>query len=180
MSRQSANPTDSSPDLLVQELEIARRSRPSTQAIDTYHSFFEHVERKSPLISSALSEIIQGLRGQLMMDSRQQTALQGIRNAAATSYRLLYSTDRADIELLVEPDVRMRRIEGEVLALDADDPITPALVQLLRQGDDETIHETTCNEDERFHFADVLPGHYQLTIMPAIGASLEITQLEIT
>ena len=161
----------------IQEIKIARRSQPSTQALQRYTALFRYVEQNSQ--PSVVAEIWNALRATLLLDSREE-AWAGTRSANVASYRLLYTTERADIELLVEPSNRGRRLEGEILTLDQDDQMTPALLQLHNITANTVLHETECNELGRFQFEEVQPDQYQLLITPLHGATIQVDSLSIT
>jgi hypothetical protein len=125
--------------------------------------------------------VAQRLRAQLTWDSRQQPALQGLRNTLAPHYRQLYTTEGAEIELMVTDRFsHQRTVEGDIITLVGYDPLAPALVQLSNSANQELTYEVQSDEQGRFHVEQVDPGHYQLTITPTQGALLAIDDLEIT
>ncbi len=164
------------------ELMVARHSQPTAAALQRYNQLFTQVQQPP----SALSRVVQQLRATLTWDSRQQPALQGVRNVAATHYRQLYATARAEIELLVMARTPQRReLEGDIITLTGQEQVTPALLQLqvLYQdqiNNEQASYEVMSDAEGRFRIADVLPGHYQLLITPIQGALLELDDLEIT
>lgn len=162
---------------IVYEMAIAKLSEPSPQIMQRYATLFQHVQQKT--YADVAVALWDALRATLLLDSREEM-LAGTRSANVTSYRLLYTTDRADIELLVEPANRGRRLEGEILTLEEKDQLTPALLQLQNATVKAVLHETECNELGRFQFDEVQPDQYQLLITPLRGASIQIDTLNIT
>jgi len=161
---------------LANELVVARRSRPSAAALANYSQLFAHV-RQQP---SRLARAVQTLRATLTWDSRQQQALQGVRSGSVDRYRQLYTTARAEIEFLVTTRTSQRRdIEGELIAEQEGEPLTPALLQLQGLGEQPASYETESDAQGRFRLANVTPGRYQLLITPCQGALLEIDEVEI-
>lgn len=162
---------------LRDELVMARHSQPTVQALHNYSQLFSQVQQAP----SRLTRLIQHARATLTWDSRQQPALQGVRNVAATYYRQLYTTARAEIELMVMAHTPQRRaIEGDIIVLGGQEQVTPALLQLQTLDAAQTLYEAISDEQGRFHIADVPPGNYQLLITPVQGTLLEIDRLEIT
>ena len=156
------------------DLAVARLSEPSPAALQRYAALFAQVQQRG----SRLGEFWQTLRATLAWDSRQQPATQGVRSGAAAGYRLLYTTPRAEVELMVEPGQHSGVLEGDIIELSAGEGATPALVQLL---DDTKVatHETEAGADGRFRLENVQPGIYRLLITPVTGAAVEIDPLEI-
>ena len=162
---------------LATELAIARRSEPTTLALTRYAELFSHVQQKPSL----LTRVVQNLRATLTWDSRQPLALQGVRNAAATNYRQLYTTERAEIEWLVTVRTPQRRdLEGEIMLAEGEAQVTPALLQLQARGEGQTSYEVESDAQGRFRIANVTPGRYQLLLTLHQSALLEIAELEIT
>lgn len=161
---------------MLRELWIARRSQPSAKALQTYQQAFSQVQQ-APSIAV---QMWQALRAHLLLDSRVEGLATGIRSANPTRYRLLYTTDQADVELLVEPVRRQRRLEGEILSLSDTEPVAPALVQVYDADAQKTVREAESDERGRFVLDSVEPGRYQLLITSLHGVSLQIDELEIT
>lgn len=160
---------------LTTELTVAKRSQPTAQTLQNYYALFGHVQQQPSLLARS----VQWLQAQLSWDSRQQPALQGIRSGTSSTYRLLYSSDAADIEFLVEPRNGSRRIEGEIIPI-ADALGLPALLQLVSSRSAEVIGEIECDEQGRFRIEAVKPGEYELSVMPRQGSALQIARLELT
>ena len=111
----------------------------------------------------------------------QALALQGVRNAAATNYRQLYTTERAEIEWLVTVRTpQWRDLEGEIMLAEGEAQATPALLQLQARGEGQTSYEVESDAQGRFRIANVTPGRYQLLLTLQQSALLEIAELEIT
>lgn len=161
---------------LANEMVVARRSQPSAAALANYSQLFAHV-RQQP---SLLARTVQTLRATLTWDSRQQQALQGVRSGSVDRYRQLYTTARAEIEFFVTTRTAQRRdIEGELIAEQAAEPLTPALLQLQGLSEPPVSYETESDAQGRFRLANVAPGRYQLLITPRRGELFEIDELEI-
>ncbi len=162
---------------LRNELLLAHHSQPTAAALERYGQLFNQVQQPP----STLTRVIQKIRATLAWDSRQQPALQGLRSAAVTQYRQLYTTERAEIELLVIARTPQRReLEGDIITLAGQEPVTPALLQLQTLDAASTTYEALSDAQGRFHLADVPPGNYQLLITPIQGALLELANLELT
>jgi hypothetical protein len=114
----------------------------------------------------------------LAWDSRQQPALQGVRSAGASNaFRLLYATEQAEVEILVEPEGHLFRTQGEIVTLD-DLAMTPALIQWFDAGG--TIrYETESDPSGLFSLRNIVPGTYRLSIVSAASDIIEIEALEI-
>lgn len=158
---------------LGRELAIARRSQPSAAAMQRYAALFSQVQQQE----SRLGVWWQTLRAVLTWDSRQQAALQGVRSGAAVAYRLLFTTEQAEIELMVEPDRHLFCVRAEIIALNDATP-TPALVQWL-DGDGNVRYECDADCQGRFECNGIERGLYRLVIVPLEGTLIEIEGLEI-
>jgi hypothetical protein len=161
-------------NLLVQELAISRAGHVSHETIERYAALFPHI-RQQP---SRLDTFWCRFRAVLAWDSRQQPALEGVRSAAATaSYRLLYASEQAEIELLVERDGHLFRVQGEIVAPDGR-AAAPALVQWF--DPDGTLHcETRSGPGGQFAVRGLTAGRYQIAIVFASGDSIDIEAVEI-
>ncbi|GIV79857.1 MAG: hypothetical protein KatS3mg050_4251 [Litorilinea sp.] len=160
---------------LHEELEVARRSQPSPTALRRYQQLFQQVQTGGQSAPSWW----QWLRARLAWDSRQQPALAGVRGAAGGSYRLLYTTPRVEVELLVTPTGARRQIDGDILAEPGPDPITPALIELVDASDLPAL-AVESDQEGRFRLVEVPTGRYRLTITPPAGAPIQIDELDIT
>ncbi|MBV7337282.1 hypothetical protein KFU94_55440 [Chloroflexi bacterium TSY] len=190
---------------LASELAIARASLPRTEIIERYTDLFQHVthsvkETEPPVHESidlvgrvrrGMSNLLSSLQAQLTLDSRQGLALAGVRSTAASSYRLLYTTPEADIELLVDTSGNGRRLTGELLPLQENAiSILPALLHLSSIDDsdnassdslnDTLVTQTTTDANGRFRLTGIKPGNYSLVLTPPEGDLIEIEPLEIT
>lgn len=161
--------------LLTQEMELARRSQPSPAALARYAALFSHVQQRPSRLHIAL----QWLQARLIVDTRSDLALQGVRSAAATSYRLLYDTPAAEIDLLVEGSGVTRRLHGEVVSTEDSSATLPALIQLIASQTQQTIESET-GDQGRFTLTNIAPGRYSLLVTPASGDAWRIDDLEIS
>ncbi len=160
---------------LSTELTFVKRSQLTAQTLTNYYALFEEVQTRP----SVLTRSVQWLRAQLSWDSRQQPALQGIRSGVSSTYRLLYSSDTADIEILVEPRNGSRHLVGEIIPL-TDSLKVPALLQLVLPQSAEVVSEIECDEQGRFRIDGLKPAEYALSITPRKGNALQIELLELT
>ena len=160
---------------LAGALQIAKASTPSPAALARYAQLSPQIQQ-APSFAQRLTEFI---RAQLQWDGRQQPAWQGIRNTQVASYRLLYATDQAEIELLVAPREGRFQIEGEVIPRTEPTTLLPARCELHDSTRAELIDTTDCQADGRFHLAYVPTGQYRLAFVPANGPTLVIDDLEL-
>ncbi len=163
---------------LAETFALARRSQPSVAQLDRY-------QKMAPLIQQAPSSVLERLsqlHAALMLDSRQRLGFEGVRSGGQHSYRLLYSAENADVELLVDAVGQTRRIEGEVLPL-SDTALRPPLLIELYAGSlagAEALWMAESNQQGRFRLDGVTLGKYDVMITAADGPSLRIEAIEIT
>lgn len=155
-------------DKLRGEMYVARRSQVSDETRKRYYGFFEQVQTKS-----ILAELTEALQALLMGDSRHLSGARG-----ATSYRLHYAAEQAEIELFVEPQGQHRKIQGDVFGKDSSE-LGTALVQIQLPDSYEIAHETTSNESGRFSLENVNGGNCLMIVTPATGPAIEVA-LELT
>jgi hypothetical protein len=162
---------------LAQELSIAARSQPTDLQLERYQQLGEQIHQ--PSLWARLVDHFQQMT--LTLDNRQRMGLQGYRSGSQQSYRLLYSANSADVELLVATQGQLRRIEGEVLALQPT-LHTPVLLELSASPDEArpTHIMTESTVQGRFQFDNVPLGYYNLTITPIEGPYLQIEGIDIT
>lgn len=160
---------------LAHELQIARASEPTPAAFARYFQLYEQVQQAPSLFQQVAAFIT----AQLQWDGRRQPTWQGVRNSYVASYRLLYGTDQAEIELLVAPREGQFQIEGEVVPLEEPTTLLPARYELQNVVNGETIYTAECQSSGRFHLDDVPSGHYRLCFVPLIGATIVINDLEL-
>jgi len=159
--------------LLVREFTVARQSQPTPAALQRYAALFPHIQQRE----SRSGAWWQTLRAALTWDSRQQAALQGVRGGSAIAYRLLFATDQAEIELMVEPDRYQFRVQGEIIARNGATP-APALVQWIDRAGN-ACYECEADGDGRFQYAGIARGNYRIAITPLAGTVIEIEGMEI-
>jgi hypothetical protein len=159
---------------LAAELATARASQPSLVALDHYYELFTQVR---PVAARGLA-LWRRLTALLAWDSRQQPALQGVRSVGASNaFRLLYATEQAEVEILVEPEGHLFRTQGEIVTLD-DLAMTPALIQWFDAGG-TVRYETESDPSGLFSLRNIVPGTYRLSIVSAASDIIEIEALEI-
>jgi len=155
-------------------LAIARQSQPALKSLFTYYQLF----RPGPQAPSHLTNGLQTVRAGLAWDSRQLPAWQGVRAAIVRNYRQLYTTTCVEIELMIATHGHQRDLEGDIIPVDMDELLPPALIQ-LRPHATSPNHETQSDAQGRFRVLRVAPGHYQMGIMLRNGLALTIDGLEI-
>lgn len=160
---------------LASELTVAKASEPSPAALARYLQLYAQVQQ-APSLPQRLAEF---MVAQLQWDGRRQPAWQGVRNTQVASYRLLYATADAEIELLVAPREGRFQIEGEVVPLDDTITLLPARCELYESRSMELIATAECTPDGRFHLAQVPIGQYRLSFVPASGPATVIDKLEL-
>lgn len=131
-----------------------------------------------PVRESPLQRFGRWVTGQLVFDSRTQLLSAGLRSGAGSSYRLLYGTSDGEIELLVEVEQGVRRIEGEFVT----DASTPVLVQLSPVSPawaPFATQEAVGSADGRFRFVGVRPGRFSLTVSVQDGTTIHLPDVEI-
>jgi hypothetical protein len=159
----------------LQELAVAERSQISKSSLARYHQCFDAVRQDvQPAAATPW------LRPELHWDGRRQPTLQGVRNLLGQGYRLLYSADQAEVEMMVAPQGANFLIDGEILAQETQHLWTPALVQLQSATPASLLYETESTGPGRFRLESVAAGAYTLSITPPMGALVEIEGLEIS
>jgi len=159
---------------LAAALAVAQRSAPSEQALATYQALFAEA---SPT-ASPLTRLLATLRATLTWDSRAQVYAQGVRNAGATGYRLLYTTAQAEVELFIEEHDGTFTIEGEVLPTAAEQAMSPIWYE-LHQTDGAPSHTGESDARGRFQLTLLPAGRYTLYLLPPTGAALLLDELEL-
>jgi hypothetical protein len=113
---------------MQQDLVIVQASQPTPAALARYNRLFNHVTRRASVPGALWQTLVAALR----WDSRQQPALQGVRTAGGTAgYRLLYASEGAEIDLMIEPDHNRFRLQGEFLTDYQTGSSETTLIQLL-------------------------------------------------
>jgi hypothetical protein len=158
---------------LQADLAFAQRSQPSPAALGRYAALFDRVTQQP----SDWSGWLQRLVGHLTWDSRQQPALQGVRTAARSDYRLLYAAGVLELELLISGQEPRFTVEGELLAPQA--ALLPALVQLQGMTTPDALYEQTTADTGRFRLDGVTGGRYRLWIALADGTVVEFADLDL-
>jgi hypothetical protein len=169
---------------IVKELQIAHAIEPSSAALDLYQSIFlEH----GPAAKSALERAWTWITATLVLDSRTQPLPAATRSVRAESYRILYDSPSADIELFVEGEGSYRHLQGDVMELNSEPSVSIAkraeishLIQLQDTSTLKIVLETYTNEEGRFWFEAVPVGNYRLLVTDSQDILLEIADLVIT
>lgn len=160
---------------LATTLRIARSSAPPPAIVAQAHSFFQHIQQQP----SWLERMVQRLQAQLVWDSRNQLAAQGLRRTVTDGYHLLYSTERIEVELSVQPTPAGLDLEGELLPAEDDLGLVPALLVLQPADGAGASYETESDADGHFRLSGLPHGRYELLITPLAGALLAIDGLEL-
>jgi hypothetical protein len=160
---------------LLGDLQVDRLSTPDAATLARYYALAGEIQTQP----SGLSGLLDRLVAVLSWDGRAQLGLAGQRGAAASAYRLLYSTPRAEIELMIEQAGVHRDVEGDLIPL-ADAPVAPALIQLDRAGDGTPVLEVETTAGGRFHLRDLPAGHYRLNVYGQDGSHLVVEALDLS
>jgi hypothetical protein len=165
--------------LLADELAISRRGTPPPAVRSRAYPLFAQIQQRP----SWWARLVQQLSAQLVWDSRQQLAAQGLRNPQPDRYHLLFATDRVEIELSVQPTATHLHLEGELLPIEEasehDAPLTPMLIHLRAADASMPTYEAQSDAGGHFRFPAIAPGRYTLLLTPPTGALLEIEGLEL-
>lgn len=166
--------------LLADDMAVLAQSEPGGDALRSYYQLFTQVQTQPAV---GLGRRIREIVAALTWDSRQQSALAGVRTAADNAYRLLYAADQVEVELMVEPVGAERRLEGELMPLGVE-PLTPALLQLQPLDPPASPvleYEIAAREQSgRFHFSNLRPGRYRLTVVTPPDQVITVDRLDIT
>lgn len=158
-----------------QELTVARRSTVSPASQARYVALFAEVEQQTQSTAGRLGAWLAAV---LTWDSRSAVPSAGIRSGIGAAYRLLYSAHEIEVELMVEPERGLRRIEGEVIGL--NDSGIVALIELAPVGVTSPRWSAQSTPQGRFGLDQIEPGVYRLTVTPVSGATVEIESLDLT
>lgn len=159
---------------MFQQIQLRAQTLPTQQALAGYEKLFVHL----PQPPNKLETIVQRLYAQLVWDSRKQLSLQGVRNAALRNFRLVHTTEWVEVDVVLMPEQTNFNLEGELIPVQEDELILPALLQLQLPEQDK-IYETETTEQGRFSFEGIVAGNYVLLITPTVGKRLEIEGLKI-
>lgn len=173
--------------LLQEEFTVARQSQLSpaleTRLVELFAEAGRDTQRQNPQQSSignvlgALTEWVHALP---LWDGRQQAGALGIRNAARTSYRLLFGAQETEVELMVESHNGLLRVMGEVMVPEVAGHNGLALIELMRYADAKRALEAESDEYGRFALESVTPGSYVMTVLPRYSQMIVIEPLELT
>ena len=159
---------------MFEQIQLRTQSLPTQQALARYEKLFVHL----PQPPNKLETIVQRLYAQLVWDSRKQLSLQGVRNAALRNFRLVHTTEWVEVDVVLTPEQTNFNLEGELIPVQEDELILPALLQLQLPEQDQ-FYETETTEQGRFSFEGIVAGSYVLLITPTVGKRLEIEGLKI-
>lgn len=156
---------------LAGDLRVYVVSDVPAEALARYASLFGAAV---PAQESSLARFVRWLTGELVFDSRSQALATGVRSAAGSAYRLLYSAGDAEIELSIEAERGAFRIEGELVG----DDESPVLVQLTALPPEPAVYEALGSAGGRFSLAGVRPGRYAMTLATQNGDAIHIPEVE--
>lgn len=159
---------------LAAELKVARASQPTAASLNRYYGAFA----QAPQRPSLWSGIVEWVQAQLAIDTRRQIALQGMRSMAATTYRLLYSAELADVELMVDLQSAGCHVRGVIMAVNEQGTLGSALVQTLDSAG-VAVAESEVDGDGHFQLAALQPGRYTLVITPTDAPALILEGVEL-
>jgi hypothetical protein len=165
--------------VMARDLAVMRTYEPAPAALARYYEAFAHVQPQP----TGLAAMWRTFKAMLVWDSRQEPALQGVRSGiSGASFRLLYATDQAEVEMLVEPEGRFFRTQGEIIPQDDEETparvLTPALIQWI-DSEGRVRYETESDVRGLFSQRNIAPGTYRLSIVSAVSPMIEIEALEI-
>lgn len=159
---------------LAAALALAQHSAPSAQALHSYNALFAQVQAAP----HPFAQLLETIRATVAWNGRAQAYAQGVRNASATGYRMLYTTSQAEVELLIEGRDGAFTIEGEILPAAAEQAVQPMWIE-LHQADGTPIRAGESDDQGRFQLATLPAGHYTLYLLPPTGAALLLEALEL-
>lgn len=165
--------------LLERELLVAKLSEPSAAAQQRYAAMFEHARVNATGIVERLAQFADAVKASVMWNGHARLAADGVRSASTTSYRMLYGTEQAEIELLVEPVGGHFKIEGELLPLQGPEAALPVWLELY-QADGHVSFSGESDGEGRFHIPAMAPGEYALYLVPPVGSPMLIEALELS
>jgi hypothetical protein len=158
------------------EAAIARLSQPSSEQLGRYMQFAKEIQ-----VTSLVSEMWQKVKMTLSLDSRVQAAQMGLRSGNTSQrYRLLFSSDLLDVELMIESDGNRRRLEGEVMVIDGKTIVSPSLVELYGVNSMDELITAESTQQGRFSVPLMTPGRYDMVITPSVGPMVAVEGLLIT
>lgn len=169
---------------LARELRIAQASEPSAAALAAYEAIFQE---HGPSQRGALARAWNWVAATLVSDSRAQPLPEATRSVRADSYRLLFDSPQADIELFFEGEGQARRVQGDVIPIDTvqdaeldEGDMGDTLIQLQNSRTLDVLFETYTDQEGRFQFDAVPLGEYKLLVTGPAENLLEISELSIT
>lgn len=158
---------------LLADLRLHMAATPDPATLDRYYALADEIV-PAPSLAARMWEAVSAL---LAWDSRTQL-VGTVRSAAAADYRLLYTTEHADIEMMVSHTGNTRRIEGEYIP--RNPAVSPAAMIELEGASVSSGLVATSRPDGRFRLDAVVPGDYRITVVPVAGQLHVIDQLEIS
>ncbi len=163
---------------MARELLIAKASTVSTAAQERYIALFQSPQENRAGIADRLVQLADAVKASIMWNGHARLAMDGVRSASATSYRMLYGTDFAEIELLIEPAGSGFNIEGELVPLQAPERLLPVALEVHR-GQGNVLFQGESDEEGRFQIPAMNAGTYSLFLIPVNGKAVLIDKLEL-
>ncbi|MCB0062877.1 MAG: hypothetical protein KDE19_12215 [Caldilineaceae bacterium] len=163
---------------LDRELLVAKLSQLSAAAQERYQALFATARVNATSIADRFAQFADAVKASVMWNGHARLATGGVRNASTTSYRMLYGTELAEIELMIEPVGHGFRIEGELLPLQSPEAILPIWLELYQVAGSVRFSGESDSEG-RFHIPPMEPGAYMLYLLPPQGTPMLIDTLEL-
>ncbi|MCC6458151.1 MAG: carboxypeptidase regulatory-like domain-containing protein [Caldilineaceae bacterium] len=168
---------------LRDDFEVARRSQVAHAVEERYFEVFTQARQAGAgrrSLGDLLGNLAEWVAALPLWDSRDQMLTAGVRNGNRSSYRILYGTDTAEIELMIEPQNGLLRLVGELMTETTDGKSGLALVELMAAESSTVALETQSDGNGRFQLEHVPPGRYALVITPRYSQAMVIKPLELT
>lgn len=159
---------------LKTEMQLAKQGEPPAAVRSRAYQLFAKIQQQP----SRIQRIIQQLQAQLLWDSRQPLAMQGVRSASSDGYHLLYRTEQVEIELDVQRVGGNFSLAGDLLPANQEDIPTPVLMHWRAVEPNGPVYESKSDDAGHFHVPQVAPGRYTLLLTPQTGPLLEVEGLE--
>jgi hypothetical protein len=163
---------------LDRELLVAKLSQVLAATQERYYTLFEPNRVNATGIVNRLAQFADAVKASIMWNGHARLAADGVRSASTTSYRMLYGTELAEIELMIEPVGKQFKIEGELLPLQGPDTVLPVWLE-VHQGIGNILFSGESDHEGRFHIPAMDAGAYVLYLVPPQGAPMLIDALEL-
>ncbi|MEZ4674739.1 MAG: hypothetical protein R2932_10915 [Caldilineaceae bacterium] len=168
---------------LDRELAVARLSNVSDNALARYQTIFETAKVNATGVNATgvvqwFGQFTDAIKASVMWNGHARLTMQVVRNGSAVGYRMLYGTELAEIELMIEPVGEQFKIEGEVLPLQTADSLLPVWLELHKRNGPLRFSGES-DSHGRFHIPAMDSGAYTLYMIPAEGAAMLVDTVEL-